>query len=143
MMGTLPGGALLIGPEQKAALSALRDLAARHPVDMLWLMPRIKKAKHRKAHLAQMTRQSVPIPTRYMVTLSIETGHPGGTMRHMSMSSLAEGLLPRPEAVWMVAEELGFVGEIEQCQVWVEDLSDGGKAVNLVQPLAATSGGSA
>lgn len=39
------------------------------------------------------------------------------------------------EAVWMVAEEFGFVGVITDCALWIEKLSGHGRAINLVQPV--------
>ena len=54
----------------------------------------------------------------------------------MSMSSRRRGRAPTPEAVWMICEELGFVGSIQQCRVWLEDMQDGDKAVNVAQPVA-------
>jgi hypothetical protein len=43
--------------------------------------------------------------------------------------------IPHPIGVWMVAEDLGFSGGLEACQIWIEDLSDGGKAFNVVQSI--------
>ena len=84
---------------------------------------------------------TVFLPVAYAVTFSIEHGHPDGTMRHISMSVDREGRVPLPVTVYMVAEVLGFCGGIEACAIWLEDLHDGGKAVNLVQPLAVAAAG--
>lgn len=132
---------LLIGPEQKKALQALRKLAAERPVDMLMVMERIKNRAGKAAHLRRMTQQTIEIPFGFMVTYSIELNHPCGTCRHMSMSSPVEGRVPSPSAVEMVMAELGFGGGIEQCQVWVENLEGHGEAINVVQPLATTKDG--
>lgn len=75
--------ALLIGPAESAALMALRELAAARPVDMLRLMDVIKTPQGKGAHKDRMTEQSVFIPLDFMVTFSIETGHPVGTCRHI------------------------------------------------------------
>ena len=128
--------ALFIGPEQKAALVALRERAAKAPVDMPSLMERIKTTRGRREHKDRMTRQTVALPVSYMVTFSIETGHPCGTCRHMSMSTATAGRVPSPEALWMVAQELGFSGELSSCSTWFEDLEGHGRAVNVVQPVA-------
>jgi hypothetical protein len=53
----------------------------------------------------------------------------------MSMSIHRRGLVPNRHAVWLVAEYLGFTGTIEQCVVYVEKLSEGAAAINLVQPM--------
>lgn len=36
----------------------------------------------------------------------------------------------------MVAEALGFVGGINDCEVWLEEIGRNHKAVNVAQPLA-------
>jgi hypothetical protein len=74
----------------------------------------------------------------FLLTYSVELGHPAGIARHMSMSSPAKGRLPTPEAVWMICQELGYVGSLAQCLVWIEDLERGQereKAINVVQPI--------
>ena len=128
---------LLIGPAERAALAALRERAAERPVDMRRLMEVIETPEGKAAYMRQMTAQSVRIPLAFMVTFSIETGHPVGTCRHMSMSVGKTGRVPSPEAVIMVAEALGFVGGLEACcGVWIEKLAEHGQAVNLVQPVS-------
>jgi hypothetical protein len=52
------------------------------------------------------------------------------------MSLAKPGRVPSPEAVWMVAEVLGFRNSIAHCRSWREDLRNGGVAINIVQPLA-------
>ena len=94
------------------------------------------KAKHMK----QMTRQTIQIPMNFLVTFSVETGQPMGVCRHMSMSVDQEGRTPSPEALWMVAEEFGFVGSLQDCKVWKEDLQGHGIAINIVQPVAMVAG---
>jgi hypothetical protein len=128
---------LWIGPEQRAALAALRELALAHPVEMRQVLELLKTRAGKAQHMRQMDKQSVEIPFGFLVTFSIELGHPAGTCRHMSMSAPNPERVPSPEGVWMVAELLGFVGDgIEDgtCTVWLEDLKQG-RAVNLVQPV--------
>lgn len=132
-------GRLIIGAQERASLAMLREQAARAPVHMPALVEAMKTAQGSLKHRQQMQRQSLAIPTRYFLCFSIETGHGAGTCRHMSLSSTARGRVPTLEAVWMLAEELGFVGGLDTCSVWIEDLSDGGKAVNVVQPLSVTA----
>lgn len=131
--------ALFIGPDEQKALAALRDLAAANPVEMTGLMKRIKTPEGKAAHMRQMGAQSVFLPVAFIVTFSIETGHPVGVCRHMSMSVPSRERAPIPEAVWMVAEALGFEGGLETCTVWPENLAQG-TAINLVQPVTLTPG---
>jgi hypothetical protein len=134
---------LILGVAQSAQLAALRDLAIKHPVDVRGLLEAIKTPAGKERHMRQMDAQTVDIPVGFLVTLSIETGHPVGACRHMSMSSPRRGRLPTPEAAWMVAEHLGFVGGFEMCQHWIEELQRGprerAQALNIVQPLDVTT----
>ena len=98
----------------------------------------LKTAEGKRQHMDQMNEQSIAIPMGFLVTFSIEAGHPVGVCRHMSMSVMREGRAPNPEAVWMVAEELGFQGGLSACHVYKEDLQRGDEraiAINVVQPL--------
>lgn len=132
---------LLFGEEQRQALRALRERAAANPVDMLLLIGPDKKIRPGlvDAHRAQMNDQTVMIPVGFLVTYSIESGHPVGTCRHMSMSSPAKGRLPAPHAIDMVAEILGFIGGHQSCVTYVEELQRGSgraQALNVIQPLS-------
>lgn len=133
---------LIIGPEQVALLAKLRELARARPVDMPDLLRRLQTPRGKRLHRAQMTAQSVWIPTAFLVTFSIETKHPSGTCRHMSMSSDVRDRLPTPEALWMVADQLGFVGGLNLCTVWIEKLDrsePATDAINVVQPLSIST----
>jgi len=139
----MPATPLIMGAAQTAQLAALRTKAATEPpVDMHGLSERLKDPANKRAHMNRMDELTIEIPIGFLVTFSIEIGHPAGAARHMSMSSPQRGRTPTPEAVWMVAEELGFTGSIEQCTVWLEDLQRGprkddrAKAVNVVQLIA-------
>lgn len=128
--------ALLIGPDERKALQDLAARAADAPVYMPTLTQRIKTPEGKAAHMEQMTAQSVDIPMGYGVTFSIEVGHPLGACRHLSVYiNDAPDKLPHPAAVWAIAKELGFWGEIEQCDgIWPEKLRQG-QSINLVQRM--------
>jgi hypothetical protein len=130
---------LIITPEVRAQLQKLRALAARQPTDIIDVMRLIKTPRGKQQHKERMTAQSIriPGPWDFIVTFSLETGHPAGTCRHMSMSIMREGRVPHPTGLLLVAEDLGFSGDMEACLVWTEDLSDGGKAINMLQPINA------
>ncbi|MGI4851986.1 MAG: hypothetical protein ACRYGR_08605 [Janthinobacterium lividum] len=140
MTDTRPGAPLIISPEVVAALHRLRTVAGRAPVDAKLLLQLIETPRGKRLHLEQMQRQSVmiPGPWPFFVTFSIETNHPSGTVRHMSMSAQRDGRVPSPPAAWMVAELLGFTGGLGDCHAWTEKLTAGGVAVNLAQPVAAS-----
>ena len=131
---------LLIGQQERGDLQRLRELAASHPVDMQTITARLATPDGKAAHMNQMTAQSVAIPIGFLVTFSIETGHPCGTCRHMSVSTSAPGRVPSPVGVWMLAQHLGFVGGLEDCTHWIEELRGHGRAVNVVQELMHSEG---
>jgi hypothetical protein len=129
---------LIIGAAERQALQKLRERASASPVDMRGLGQKIATPDGKAAHMRQMTEQSVVLAFGWTVTFSIETGHPIGTARHMSLSS-RPGRIPLPAAAWMVATELGFVGDLDSCSVWPETLrGHGGTAINIVQPISVS-----
>lgn len=129
---------LFIGPFQRARLGQLVDLAKQRPIDMPKLMLRMQTQQGSLEHRTQMNTQTIELASgrwNFYVTFSIEIGHPIGTCRHMSMSIDRAKRVPNPEAVWLIAKELGFTGEsLRECDhCWMEDISAGGKAVNVLQ----------
>jgi hypothetical protein len=137
------GTPLFLGTLEREALALLRGKAAEKPVSMIGIEQRLKDPAEKARHMAHMTAQTIDIPAAYQVTFSIETGHPAGMARHMSMSVQRNGRVPNQHAVWMVAELLGFVGSLDECMCWIEDLKDHGRAVNVVQPVDVHAGGNA
>jgi hypothetical protein len=139
---------LLIGPAQIAALQDLRRRAAARPVHMPDLLALVETPEGKRQHMELMDEQTVDLPFGFLVTFSIETGHPlpAGVARHMSMSSMRRGAAPTPDAVLIVAHHLGFVGDLSDSVIWLEDLQRGpngerATAVNLVQSLHVTNRG--
>jgi hypothetical protein len=142
MTGLAP---LIITPEVTDAFTALRDLAAANPVNIQKLAEVIKHEAGRLAHRDQMQNQSLLIdtgPFNFVVVFSVETHHPCGTCRHLSVSIVRDGRVPSPEAVQLIAEYLGFEGGITDCTIYPEKLSDGATAINIVQPVALVKGSS-
>lgn len=133
---------LILTLETLEEFAVLRELAAERPVDARTLMERIA-IQGDAAHRAQMAAQTVriPRPFPFWVTFSIEVGHPVGTCRHLSISVERARRGPHPAAVWTVAEYFGFTGSLDACRCWLEPLSDGRVAVNVVQPVALHEAG--
>lgn len=126
---------LFIGPRERKNLEDLRQRANDRPVDYRAVLEGQRDPEFVRQHIARMDEQTIRVPMRYTVTFTIETGRPNGTMRHMSMRTSTKGKVPSPEALWMVAQELGFVGELSACEQWLEDILGGEKAVNVGQYL--------
>ncbi len=132
----MTGTPLVLDVTAKDDICALCALAEAHPVEVTGLEERLQNPEAKAAHMAQMTRQTIHIPLAFLVTFSIEHGHPCGTCRHLSMSVQREGRVPHPAAVWMIAQEFGFWGSFEQCNgLWHEELKGHGIAINIVQAV--------
>lgn len=125
----------VLSSEVTDQIKALVELAEACPVNMIGLLERLQDPEQKKHHMAQMTRQTIEIPIGYLVTFSIEHGHPCGNCRHISISG-RDGLPPVTVA-WMIAKEFGFWGRIpEDCAgIWPEQLQGHGTAMNIVQQL--------
>jgi hypothetical protein len=136
----MPASPLILGQSQRTDLAHLREQAVADPIDVAAVLEQTKTAQGLTKHQERMKTFTIPIPTAFMVTYTIETGHPSGPCRHLSMSSVRHGRAPTPDAIWMIASELGFVGALDQCMVWPEDIGAGDKAINIVQPISVIGG---
>ncbi len=75
----------------------------------------------------------VEIPMGFICCYSVEMQEIG-KCRHLSISVAREGRVVHPDAARLLAEEFGFRGGLNDYNlVWMEDLPDGRKAVNLLQ----------
>ena len=134
----MSGAPLIIGEAQRVAFAKLRDYASAHPLDMQEVVRLTETREGHAKHVRRMKRYTLEIPTAFVVTYSIETGHPdpkASICRHMSMSSRRKGKVPTPDAVWMICEELGFRGSLQRCAIWQEEIGGGDVAINVVQPI--------
>jgi hypothetical protein len=133
----MPATPLILGATQKAQLGTLRAYAVANPIDVLEVREQVKTEAGKAAHIKRMMRHfTAKIPAAFMVTFSIETGHGSGVCRHLSVSVLRRGRTPTPEAVWLLAELMGFQGGLEACAIWEEGIGAGDVAINVVQPVA-------
>lgn len=126
---------LVLDESIRGQLAALRAETEAHVVDMPKLMEALLTPVGKAEHVEHMTRQTLLVPLAYLVTFSIESGHPCGSCRHMSMSVQREGRLPNTIGVWMVAQEFGFWGSLQECTVYMEERQGHGQAVNIIQPI--------
>ena len=114
--------------KEKETLKNLREHAEKNEFsldDLMNIMNRTQPpAGDRKGF-------SCIIPVGVRIVHSIET-HPGGKMRHMSVS-LESGKLPMPELVNMILPELGFKNDMSgECHVSIEEKE---KAINIMEKV--------
>jgi hypothetical protein len=83
-------------------------------------------------------KRSCVLPINFKIVYSLEE-HPGGNWcHHLSVSGGAKGKVPSLPMVEMVMAEIGFKGNVtKQYNVWLEDIDDGEKAVNILGPAEA------
>lgn len=68
----------------------------------------------------------------FRVVFSIEEQVPGD-VRHLSVSVNKVGKLPSVFVVEEIMKLVGFENELENCAISLEDLPDGGQAVNVLE----------
>jgi len=134
--------ALIIGPEQIAAIEAAIERAKTHPIGPREIATAAFKAqgKHRlklsdrePGFERSEASENVMLPRGYRVAISFEA-QPSGLCRHLSVSIDRPGKLPSVEAVKMIAEAFGFPRfPPDPGHIWLEEFDPGHEAVNVVQ----------
>lgn len=125
-------------------LVSLRIRAEESQFDITQIAAAMQNAQSSLQHREKINTLSLAIPGPYIffVTYTVEKNHPVGTCRHMSMSLMVRESVPTIAQIWAVALILGFNGDLCSCEkIWFEDLSDGGRAINLVQKFGASENG--
>lgn len=133
---------LVIGPEEKARIEALKERAAA----------RVRDAKADLEAAPEAVRQSnfevatIALPVGFQVTYTHER-QPVGLCQHLSVSVDKRGKTPHPAAVDMILEAFGmkplnlgaFGRQVRprHSAVWLEEFEPGMTAVNVVQTFAA------
>lgn len=121
--------ALILNDGIRRQIKRVIEHARAHPVPLA----RMREIAEGKVKAVGYDRRfACEIPVGYRTVYSIEE-HPGGWMRHISIS-VPGGKLPHPAAVAEIMREFGFSGGMEDCERWIEQTEDA-RAVNLVQRL--------
>jgi hypothetical protein len=71
----------------------------------------------------------------YQVTYALEFGHEIGWCRHLVVAPKRLHRTPDLDSIWFLALTLGFVGRLNDCQIWEDALAPSGTAINVLQPL--------
>lgn len=120
---------LVIGTEEKETLKNLREHAEKNEFSLDDLLDIMNKAE---PPAGDRKGFSCIIPVGVRIVHTIEN-HPGGKMRHMSVS-LQNSKLPMPELVNMILPELGFKTDMSECHVSIEETE---KAINVMEKVWA------
>jgi hypothetical protein len=129
--------ALIIGDQERAVIAELKAFASANLFDA---RAAIEAATSNEAVYREMMRSlSITLPVAYVVTFSHER-QPFGIARHISISLDVPNKMPGVAAVEFILREFGMKPLAESAGVWVEDVSPGLRAVNVVQPLEIANG---
>lgn len=116
--------ALVIGEQQRAEIAHLMQFAERRKVPL----SKMKLIADGKLDpIGDDPDFRLFLPMGFRVVFSIEE-HPGGTMKHLSISVRKKGRWPSPEAVDMIAKEFG-IKDFKQEHCYQEPVVE---AVNIV-----------
>lgn len=142
LQGNRQDGLVIIEPNDLEAIQDLIRRAALQPVYMPTLEKRLENPRQRAAHRKLVTDLSIVLatcrPHPLQLCYTIETGHPCGVARHLSVSVVSEErLLPTPFLMETLMPLFGFFGDLSDTTSYVDRLSVGGCALNLLQPVLA------
>jgi len=120
---------LVMGGEEKEKLHSLKEYAEAHEVSLDDLFDQMNGHRPSVGTMPEYTRY---IPDSFKVVYSIEQ-QPKADVRHCSISCKTKA--PAIEAVDMIMKELGYENTLESgnCHVYLEDMDDGKKAVNVIE----------
>lgn len=119
-----------------AALARLAERAASQPFDLPALARQLVTPEGQAVYRARLTGLTVELPGSWCVTLLLEQGAHGTRRRTcISLAGATSGRQLSAEAVWRIAQRLGFVEGA--CQVWMSTRAGHGRSVNLDQDVLA------
>ena len=120
--------ALLIGPDQKAAVQKVVDYAEAHRFPRSMLAAAMNAGK---PLLGGERGFLCELPIGFRCAFSIEQ-HPAGWYRHLSVSVNVPGKLPPLPAMDAIMTLFGFRGAAKDApHLYVEE----GRAINVLEPL--------
>jgi hypothetical protein len=131
--------ALLIGETERAKIAELRAVAAANPFQVAGLMAAAREDVGAVRDMMRM--QSLRLPVGFRVAFSHElqpNAPPPGLCAHISVSVDRPGALPDVHAVEMILDAFGMRPLADSHGVWVEDISPGERAVNILQMIPPT-----
>ena len=126
---------LLIGPDEKAKIAELRAFAEANPLDPVSVIALAAENLDNVRDVMHM--YSIDVPIGFHVTYSQEN-QPPGLCHHLSVSIDRADKMPHPETVEMILQEFGMEPIAQSINVWIEDVDDVTKAINIAQLVKPT-----
>ena len=119
-----------------AALARLAERAASQPFDLPVLARQLATPEGQAVYRARLTGLTIVLPGGWCVTLLLEQGHGAHGIRRRACMSLAGAVSGRQmsvDAVWRIAQRLGFVEGA--CRVWMATRTNHGRSINMDQDV--------
>jgi hypothetical protein len=126
--------AMMIGETERAQIAELRAVAAASPLDVHAVIATSNRDEAGFRDMMRMSSVSLPHGFTVVYTQEIQpNAPPPGLCHHISIGVDRPGKLPSPHAVDMILEAFGMQPLMASHGVWVEEISPGEKAVNILQ----------
>jgi hypothetical protein len=128
---------MVIGANEKKLLADLRKNAEANRFNRKQFLEMVEQVRPAPIDVPGF---SCTIPYGFSICFSLEEQPRVGWCRHLSVAVDDPARVPNPPAVGLLMEELGF----KHCNlevyspdihVWTEDLSNGGKAINVLERI--------
>jgi len=128
----------IIRREDETQLRAAAAEVRKHPIPWETLKRGVVPGDKSELTLAdrdgvpeiQRTKAEVMLLFGWRVCITCEE-QPAGILLHVSMSSPADGKVPRPESMFMLADALGYKKK-DIGRFWIEEYEPGQRAVNML-----------
>lgn len=117
---------LRLDDESKKLVDDVVAFAKKYPMTLETLQ---KIASGAMPAAGDLGKYTCILPDDFKCVFSFEY-HPGGLMRHLSISHRVEKY-PHRQAVKLIMQFFGFTRSLEQCAVWNETPY---RAINIVEP---------
>lgn len=87
-----------------------------------------------KEIVGNLEQHMIHIPMGYKIVYSVEM-QPAGKCRHLSMSVNSKSGLPIPEAAKEIMQIIGYKNPLDKCTIWMEDIGNNKKAINILEKI--------
>ena len=126
--------ALIITDAARLKIAELRAFASANPLSAINQQKAADQDMRAFRDMMRMHAIYIPIGFHVVYTHEIQPyAPPPGVFHHISVSVDRAYKLPYVQAVEMILEEFGMLPIAQSKAVWVEDISDEEKAVNVLQ----------
>lgn len=118
---------MIIGEEEIARFKEMVYYASENPLTMDDLLD---TESGMKSMPGLIDEYCCMVPIGYKIVFSHEL-QPDGRVRHLSIT--LKGSMPSVASVCIIMEYFGFKNIIPDCELFIEDLLDGGQAINVLE----------